>query len=405
MPRSGNAGRILFLSHLNPYGVERGASLRTRGLVDTLAGAFDVDLLALDREAVLTTPADAPRSEVHPAQQARGLRFLGANLASLATGRPYTWFAYGSEPFDRALRARLESGTIDIVHVDSIDLLRYLPHLGRVPFTLTHHNVESDLLRRQSDATAGSARRTYLRLQARRIAVAEAEWSPRAVANIMVSEEDAVLLRHVAPSAKTHVIPNGIDTRFFAPLPGEPRRYDAIFTGGLDYGPNRVGIDWFFREVIPLIMERHPGFSAALVGAAGADTRATAARWPALELPGYVPDVRPWLARAGFGLVPLLSGGGTRVKILTAWSMGLPVVSTTLGCEGLGLVDGEHGLIRDSAADFADAVATLARSADRCAAMGAAGRELVRRRYSWEALHTPICDFYRGLLGRYATTS
>ncbi len=388
--------RLLFLCHLDPYGTERGASLRTRGILELLETEYEVQLLALDREA-----GDSPRREsrgmVLPLPAARGLAFLQANVRSLLTGEAYTRFVYESPVMRSVLRRAIETDRPSLVHVDSIDLAGYLPLLGTLPFALTHHNVESALMARQASNTRAVWRRAYMALQAGRIAASEREWAPRAAMNIMVSDEDADQLRRMAPRARTTVVANGVDTGFFRPRATTGSGTEAIFLGGLDYSPNREGVEWFLAEVAPRLLGSTDGYGIRIVGAASPADIARLGAPPAITLTGYVPDVRPCFDSAACAIVPLLTGGGTRVKILTAWSMGVPVVSTSIGCEGLAFEDGVHGFIRDDPAEFAEAVTRLLASPDRARAMGAAARAHVESRYSWKVLLRPLLDTYRGL--------
>lgn len=236
-----------------------------------------------------------------------------------------------------------------------------------------------------------------MQLQSRRIAASEQEWAPRAAMNIMVSDADADLLRRFAPRAQTTVVPNGVDTGFFRPRSTTQARTEAIFLGGLDYSPNLEGVEWFLAEIAPRLLGPANGYGIRIVGAASPSDMNRLAAPPAVTLTGYVPDVRPCFDSAACAVVPLLTGGGTRVKILTAWAMGVPVVSTRIGCEGLAFEDGVHGFIRDDAAEFAEAVTQLLASPDRARTMGEAARAHVESRYSWKVLLRPLLDTYRGL--------
>jgi glycosyltransferase involved in cell wall biosynthesis len=355
-----------------------------------------VDLLALDREAtqpVTRTGHDA----VFSATQGSGWRFLVANLKSLLSGDPYTRFVYDSLATRGELVHCLAGQQYSLVHVDSIDLVGYLPYLGQTPFTLTHHNTE--LLVRQAAGSRIALQRSYLRLQARRVAHAERRWASAAALNIVVSREDEATLRHHAPRARTAVVPNGVDAAFFTPGTAPAVGPKVVFLGGLDYRPNRDGVEWMLREIEPRIRAAVPGSATVLIGAASPADFARLGGVPNVHLTGYVPDIRPVMREATCAVVPLLTGGGTRVKILTAWAMGLPVVSTSLGCEGLAFEDGTHGFIRDDPAEFAAAVVDLLGSPERAHAMGLAARTHVVSRYSWQALLSPLREIYSGLLG------
>ena len=214
--------------------------------------------------------------------------------------------------------------------------------------------------------------------------------------NIAVSPDDASQLHALAPASRIAVIPNGVDTEYFAPDPAANTE-GCVFVGGTNWFPNRDGLDWFAGSIAPLITQRRPGTSTRWVGHVTARERETYQN-PALTLTGYVDDVRPFVHAASCFVVPLRVGGGTRLKVLDAWAMGKAVVSTSLGCEGLATVPGENIIIADDAATFADAVVAVAGDKDLQRRLGAAGRRTVEDKYGWQALGKELRELYRGLI-------
>jgi glycosyltransferase involved in cell wall biosynthesis len=225
--------------------------------------------------------------------------------------------------------------------------------------------------------------RWYFQSQAARMTVRERRLSELFDGVITVSPEDSRIardeyrLRNVLGD-----VPAGVDTDYFKP-PAVPAPATTLgFLGSMDWMPNIEAVQWFAKEILPgltddarlVVIGRNPPRS--IRDLADAD--------PRIEVTGTVDDVRPWLARCGILVVPLLSGGGTRIKIMEALAAGLPVISTTVGAEGLGLNDGEHLLIADSAADFRDAVAGLIGDDDRRLRLGQAGRRLVEEQCGWK---------------------
>ena len=152
-------------------------------------------------------------------------------------------------------------------------------------------------------------------------------------------------------------------------------------------------------DLAPRIRALVPDFTTIIIGAASAADIASRSDGGGTRLTGYVPDIRPVMKEATCALVPLRTGGGTRVKILTAWAMGLPVVTTSVGCEGLEFRDGVHGFIRDDAAGFAQAAADLLQRPALARDLGRQARDHVVSRYSWPALLGGLRDAYTGLIG------
>jgi glycosyltransferase involved in cell wall biosynthesis len=163
-------------------------------------------------------------------------------------------------------------------------------------------------------------------------------------------------------------------------------------TGSFQYGPNADGAVWFCDEVLPVVLEAVPDATLTLVGREPrAEVRALADR-PGVSLHADVPDMAPWLAGARMTVVPLRIGTGTRLKALESMAAGRPVVGTTIGLEGLGVVDGVHAHVADTAAELAGLVVRVLRDPERAAALVAGGRRLVEERFDWEAIGRAFAD-------------
>lgn len=279
----------------------------------------------------------------------------------------------------------------DLVHVDSIDLVTYLPVLGTIPFALAHHNVESRLLFRRA-AWEGSVRRAYMRYQARLIERVEREWCRRAAVNVVVSQEDASELEQTAPGVNVVVIPNGVDTTSFRPL-NVGRSEGLVFVGTYSWFPNADGMEYFAREILPAVRLARPDIRVRWIGKI---PEAEANRFQAMgiEAVGYVSDIRPVMAEAQCAIVPLRTGGGTRLKILDAWALGKAVVSTTVGAEGLNASDGQNILLADTPGDFASAILRVLADEDLRRRLETGGRETAVRNYDWDIVGADLIARY-----------
>jgi len=173
-----------------------------------------------------------------------------------------------------------------------------------------------------------------------------------------------------------------------------------VFVGGYTWQPNRDAMAYFCEEVLPRL--RRDGFDGPVtwVGRAPGSVREEYRRKFGVVLTGYVEDIRPVVQSAACYVVPLRSGGGTRLKILDAWAMGMPVVSTSVGCEGLATEDGENILIRDDPAAFADAVQLVLRDPGRQTSLGRAARATAERVYDWEVIGRDMLPHYRSVLNQ-----
>jgi len=206
---------------------------------------------------------------------------------------------------------------------------------------------------------------------------------------LAVSDIDRETFGRLYPGAArrpVEVIPTGVDTQFFAPSTSEPGARSLVFTGSMDWVPNEDAMIFFCNEVLPLIRREEPGVTLAIVGRAPTPNVLRLAQLPGVTVTGRVEDVRPHMAAAAAYVVPLRIGGGTRLKIFEAMSMGKAIVSTAIGAEGLPVSDGAHLLLADSPRAFADAVLRVLRDVPQRRALEAAARRLVVERYDWAAV-------------------
>lgn len=401
------AGRLLFLCHTLPYPPDSGVAIRSYNILRQLARQYSVTLLCFYRKSPATTPEHLPAQvevlrrvcdevEVFPiAEEHSRARLLWNHLRSLLTGRSFVHYTYESPGFAAALARRLKGESYDLIHVDSLDLARYLPTLrGRV-VACTHHNVESKLLARRAEAEARPWLRAYLRLQARLVFADERRWLPACDLNLAVSEPDAAIFRELVPGATVAVVPNGVDVEHYRAAPASAGG-GLVFVGGTGWFPNRDALGYFAREILPLVRAKWPTLTVTWVGQCSeADKKQYAEA--GIEMTGYVDDIRPYVSAARAFVVPLRVGGGTRLKILDAWAMGKAVVSTSIGCEGLAAEHGRNILIGDTPAAFAEAIDRLLTEPAIVTELGAAARQTAERIYSWTVIGEGIAGLYRGL--------
>jgi glycosyltransferase involved in cell wall biosynthesis len=209
---------------------------------------------------------------------------------------------------------------------------------------------------------------------------------------LAVSQKEAGIVTRLCPTAATRVVPNGVDCKQVFP---RPLGSEVLFCGSLAWPPNRDATRYFLRRILPRIRNAGCGAEVAIVGGGTDETiRGLAAADGRVLLPGHVPEVASWYARARVVINPMRGGGGTRLKVLEGMASARPVVSTRIGAEGLEVTDGQEVYLRDDPAAFADAVCRLLRDDGLAAAMGKAGRALVESRYDWEECLSPLDALY-----------
>ena len=277
----------------------------------------------------------------------------------------------------------IDSGEVDVCVADFLAAAPSVPLGGRVPTLLFQHNVEHQIWKRLAQTERRPLRRALLEIEWRKTRRYEARACARASLTVAVSEPDRAMLAELAPDARIHAVPTGVDTAYFAPGAAPEIPHRLVFTGSMDWYPNEDAVMQFLDAVLPAIRRAVPGVSLTVVGRSPSARLRAAAKAADVRVTGTVADVRPHVAEAAVCVVPLRVGGGTRLKIFEALSMAKAVVSTAVGAEGLPLVPGEHYLCADEPADFARAVIALLRDPARRRRLGAAGRDLVQARYAW----------------------
>jgi glycosyltransferase involved in cell wall biosynthesis len=371
-----------------------------------LSAEYDVTALFFHRPSIGDTPdvvrrglaaiSDLADARAFPVpQDGGGIRFVADHALSLMSRRPYTRWMYDSKPARRVVRRLVAERDFDIAHLESLDLAAFLSDLPKVPLVCAHHNVESQLLRRLAEAAGGPVERSYIRHQAGLMEREERGFCGRFALNLVVSAEDRRTLSTIAPEARYLLVPNGVDTKEFVPAPAGPRD-GLIFVGGHGWFPNRDGMEFFARSVLPLVRAARPDVQVTWVGKAAEEAKARFAQH-GVDMTGYLPDIRPLVHRAACFIVPLRVGGGTRLKILDAWSLGKAVVSTSVGCEGLEVADGKNILVADEPEDFASAILRVLECDALRATLEEGGRATAVTVYDWDAIGEGMLAAYRDL--------
>jgi len=303
-----------------------------------------------------------------------------------------------SAEFRAKLRALLERERFDVVQVEGIEMGPYLEQVaGSGPLVVfDDHNAEYVLQKRAFETDIRDVRRWvgafYSLIQWRKLSRYEAALCRLADRVVAVSEADAEALRALVPGLRVDIVPNGVDTEFYnVQIPMTKSQlaiglWSLVFTGKMDFRPNVDAVIWFCEEVLPLVRREVPGVRFYIVGRSPHRRVLRLAKDPAVTVTGYVDDVRPYIAAASVYVVPLRVGGGTRLKVLEALACGKAIVSTSLGCEGLGLTPGRELVVADTPQEFARQVVELLRNPERREELGQAARRFAEERYDWRLI-------------------
>jgi len=362
-----------------PYPAMGGGALRSAALIEYLARRYELDVVVF-RQAGEPDPTQtrlgrlARRVEVIalPRHSRRPVARLVRNLRRAWKGVPPLVDRFAG--FEAALERLLGGRRYEVAVVERT--------------VLNLHNIESALHGSYAETGPWPVSVIHHRFQ-QACRDLERRWLPRYSLVLVTSEQDAVRVREISPAARLRVYPNTIPLR-----PAPPRQEaDLIaFSGNMEYQPNLDAVRFFHQRIWPRLRARWPRLRWTLIGRNPQAVTRYVAGALRVELRGPVTDAVAELAAAKVAVVPLLAGSGTRVKILEAWAAATPVVSTSIGCEGLPVTPGRHLLVADEPAEFAEAVSALLASERLRRQIGRAGRELYEREFTWEAGWRRLAD-------------
>ena len=313
------------------------------------------------------------------------LAFGGQLLKGLVSPLPVAVSRYQSDSMMRKIESLSRQEKFDCVVCDFLFPAPNIPDLASC--VLFQHNVEAIIWKRHVENAPTFAHRRYFEIQARRMDKFEGEVCRAVKSVIAVSDVDAKVMKENYGVSRVNAIPTGVDLDYFKPVGNMPRSTDLVFIGSMDWMPNIDGAEWFVREILPLIRKRKPDCSVVLAGRTPTAAILDLAKAdPLIRVTGTVPDVRPYLWGATASIVPLRIGGGTRLKIFESMAAGVPVVSTTIGAEGLPVEPETQILIADDPVSFAECCLQLIEDSSAREKIADAAQEMVAARFSWEAV-------------------
>lgn len=397
---------VLCVSPMPPSPPQFGAQARMHGLMTQLARHHDVTAVTLIDDEF--DPDECRRamqvycSEVvlvrHPFGR-KGLNKRLSQLRSLTSTRSFERLHLTVPAQQQAIDRVLHAKRFDIVDLEFPYLghynLRQAP-LGQKPpaVIVDSHNIEYDLTRQYARGGSSLVRRLYAEANWRKLRPEELATYRQADGVYLCSAADERRLLEEAPSVRTAVIPNAADVEFYQPRSTDPLPdgRTVLYFGRLSTTANADGVTHFAENIWPRVAAAHPEARLKIVGAQPPPALMALAG-PRFELTGFVSDLRPHLAAAAVVVVPLRLGGGTRLKIVEAMAMGKPIVSTTLGAEGIDLLPERDALIADEPQAFAASVIRLLNDPALRARLAESARQLAVERYSWTTVAASLDRF------------
>ena len=377
--------RVLFLSPVVPWPLRSGGRIRTfellRGLTQ-IEPRPQVHLHCVEDPPPGPEPSFEPGSLVHTFQgYARSTAPFSLRLNSPP---PVRWFHSGS--LRRFLNDEARWEDWDLVHLDELLLLPYLPEELPLPLVVHHHKLDLDLAEALGQKNSVCSRWRHLEQAA----------CSRTQHHVVCGREDAQRLSARHEHLRPHVIPCGADTNAFRPEERQPVEGRLLFLGSLDYEPNLRALEGFLPR-FQAARARDARLHLQIVGARP-DARIRNLIGDGIELEPDVPDIRPFLRAAEALVAPLEVGGGSRVKICEALAAGCPVLASSCAAEGLELVPGEHLIVISDQSEWPNALVELVQAPDAARSMALEGRQRIRTRHHWPDLATRLAATWASCL-------
>jgi glycosyltransferase involved in cell wall biosynthesis len=413
--------RILYLSQLVPYPPDAGPKVRQYYALRYLMQHHQVTLVAFSR------PEDTPEALDHlkglgltvhtvPMKRAKWRDGL-ALVTSLLSGQSFVIRRDWVQAMAALVQKELSQGSYDIIQADQLWMAQYgllaenLAKEGRTTkpwLVLDEHNACYQIPQRLAQGERNLLKRMVMEREWRALRSYEAQTCARYDHVVTVTEEDRVILEGMVrqvngsmqeggkPRTAFSTIPICVDTAAVQPVAPSWGLHNVLHLGTMFWPPNVEGVVWFAREVWPLVRKMVPGARFTVVGKNPPEAvRALAGEGSGIAVTGYVADPLTYLQGAGAFIVPLFSAGGMRVKIVDGWRWGLPVISTSVGAEGIRYREGENILIADRADSFARAVVDVLLDVELNQRLRANGRRWVEEKYDWQRVYPAWEEVYR----------
>ncbi|MFZ5917170.1 MAG: glycosyltransferase family 4 protein [Chloroflexota bacterium] len=381
---------ILFLSSWFPHPPDNGARMRTWNLLRQMARHHEIALLSFVQNEPRQDDLDAVSSFCRVLGTVTQRRFRPSRpraILRLLSPQPRAVLEMYHPQMAKLIHQAIHQHSFDLIIASEIgpgvSAAPYLMDLDSLPRVI--EDLELSMIWNQlqmQSSWSGRIRHSLTWWKQKRYAV-------RLLHSVegctVASEQEGALLRRLSPDFEPlSVVPNGLDLELYAGDWGAPETGTLVFSGALTYQANFDAMAFFLQDIWPLIRSAQPGVTLRITGRTDGVPLAQLPLTEGVILTGYLKDIRPTIAKSQICVVPLLTGGGTRLKILEAMALGTPVVATSRGAEGLEAVPGTHLIIADEPAGFAAAVLSLLVDERLRAKLTAHGRQLVQECYSWE---------------------
>lgn len=385
---------ILIISPFSPYPLSQGGKIRIFNIIKNLSKSNSITLAAIVNDKL--------HSQSEPLQQfCEKIIFverppkLWRDIFNFIFGKdPFNYVRYFSVGMKRELERLVKLKTFDIIQIEFAMMWQYVDIFNGIPIVLDAHNIEFEIVRQIKNTYRNPLRKLFYIIEEKKFREKEERaWRECSLCFTVSDKERNIISSYLGNPNKVFTIPNGVDLERFKYYPKTNMSKQLLFLGSMDYRPNLDSALYFLEEIFPIIHSKIKDVKLDIVGRELWRIQ-NHSSIKGVELHENVPEVIPYFRKADVLIVPLRYGAGTRIKILEAMAAGTPLVTTSKGCEGVGVTNGEHLLVADSPEEFASAVQRVIEDDNLRNSMTQNAREFVERNYSWEMLVEEMEGFY-----------
>lgn len=321
-------------------------------------------------------------------------------FSNLVTQDTYHVSRFFSSDMDKAIDQLLTETTYDIVLCESIFVAPYLPsirRLSKAKIVLRSHNLEFSIWHRLAKSHPQGLKKAYLKILTRQLKDYEVKLLSEIDGLVAINSDELKHYRRLGFTGKGVTIPFGIEPDLYPPANGQAEQNSVFHLGSMDWKPNEEGIDWFLHDVWPIVHSKNPKLTFYLAGR-------RMPKWlnlieiKGVSIVGEVPDAKAFISSKNIMIIPLMSGGGMRVKLIEALALEKPVVSTPLGAKGVAVTNDKTIKLATKPKDFAEAILALADDSENAIRMAQEGRELIIAKYDTKKLAVQLNSFLTKLL-------
>jgi len=398
--------KIFFICNKSPYPHHEGGPIAMNRLIEgMLRRGHEVKVLAINSHKYNVNPEDVPENY----REKTGLELHYLDLAikpwaafkNLFTSRSYHVERFISESFRNRIIRILKEHEFDVVQMEMLYIAPYIDTIrkySKAPIILRAHNIEHEIWDRVRETTQNPLKKWYLMHITRTLKSYEVNVLPQFDGIASITRRDANALEKYVSSNKIIDIPFGIYPEQYDISDADEWNFPSLFhIGSMNWMPNEEGVKWFIDKVWPLVRQKHPDVKLFLAGR-------HMPQWlkkldiKNIEVVGEVKSAEDFINSMGVMIVPLLSGSGIRIKIIEGMAAAKPIVSTSVGAEGISCTSGKDIMLGDSPEQFSNAISELLNNKQKAVQLGAEARKLIEKAYNNDKIAARLEEFYKKII-------